>query len=193
MDVNNQIAREQQDWQRVAGYFGGGISGGVGGALAGAKVGGAWGAAAGAVGGAYMGTVGAIIGGEMDREWLQRQQAEAKDYTTDMYGYQLGNIKAMPYSLSRSESLTNNNKIYPIVELYEPTEIEIKNLVNKLNYDGMTVMAIGELTDYAHSADFQLTFVKGQLIRLDNLDDDFHVADTIYQEVNKGFYIPQGE
>lgn len=191
MDVNNQIVREQQNWQRIAGYFGGGIGGAAGGAMAGAKLGGGYGAIAGAVGGAYMGTVGSIIGGEMDREWLQRQQAETKDYAIDMYGYQLGNIKAMPYSLSRSESLTNNNKIYPIVELYEPTEIEIENLVNKINYNGMTIMAIGKLTDYATSADFPLTFVKGQLIRLDNLNDDFHVADAIYQEVNKGFYIPQ--
>ena len=160
MDINNQIAKEQLDWKTFAGYFGGGIGGGVGGAVAGAKVGGPYGAIAGAIGGAYMGTVGAYIGGEMDKEWLARQQAETKDYTIDMYGYNLGNIKAMPYSLSRSESLTNNNKIWPIVELYGPTEKEIDNLINKIKYNGMTIMAIGTLNDYTASNDFSLVMYK---------------------------------
>lgn len=192
MDVNNQIAKEQLDWQTFAGYFGGGLTGAVGGAVAGAKVGGGYGAIAGAVGGAYMGTVGAVIGGEMDKDWLRRSQAEAKDYATDMFGYQLGNIKAMPYSLSRSESLTNNNKIYPILEVYGPTDKEITNLINKIRYNGMTIMAIGKLSDYKASSDFSLAYVQGQLIRLENINDDFHVTDAIYQEVKKGFYVPQG-
>ena len=52
-------------------------------------------------------------------------------------------------------------------------------------------MKIGRLLDYSTSTDFDKVYVKGQIIRLDNLNDDFHVADVIYQEVNKGFFIPQ--
>ena len=191
MDVNNKIAKEQLDWQTFAGYFGGGISGGIGGGLAGAKAGGPYGAIAGAVGGAYMGTVGAVIGGEMDKDWLARQQAEAKDYAKDMYGYQLGNIKAQPYALARSESLTNNHKIFPLIELYECTDEEVVNLFNKLKYNGMTIMAVGTLEDYANSQDIDRLYVKGQLIRLESVDDDFHIVDAIYAEVNKGFFIMQ--
>ena len=29
------------------------------------------------------------------------------------------------------------------------------------------------------------------MIRLEDVDDDFHIIDTIYQEVNKGFYVLQ--
>jgi len=192
MDINNQIAKEQLEWQTIAGYFGGGISGGVGGALAGAKVGGPYGAIAGAIGGAYMGTVGAVIGGEMDKDWLQRQQTEAKSYAQDMYGYQLGNIKARPNSLARTEALNNNNKIWPVIEIYNCTDTEKENLINKLRYNSMTIMATGLLKDYSVSDDFNLLYVKGQLIRLDSINDDFHIADAIYQEVSKGFYIPQG-
>lgn len=193
MDVNNQIAKEQLEWKTFAGYFGGGITGAAGGALAGAKVGGPYGAIAGAIGGAYMGTVGAVIGGEMDKDWLQRQQAESKDYAKDMFGYQLGNIKARPNSLARTEALNNNNKIWPVVEIYDCTDIEKENLINKLRYNGMTIMATGKISDYINSSDFSLCYVQGQLIKLgDDLMDDFHVADAIYQEIKKGVYIPSG-
>lgn len=191
MDVNNQIAKEQLDWKVFAGYFGGGIGGAAGGAMAGAKLGGGYGAIAGAVGGAYMGTVGSIIGGEMDKEWLARQQAETKDYTMDMYGYQLGNIQALPYALSKTSAQTNNNKIFPFVEYFSATDIEKEALRNKIGYNGMTIMKIGTLNNYATSDYFETVYLKGQLIRLDNLNDDFHVADAIYKEVQKGFFIPQ--
>ena len=191
MDVNNQIAKEQLDWKVFAGYFGGGVGGAVGGAMSGAKVGGGYGAAAGAIVGGGMGILGSIVGGEMDKQWLQRQQAEAKDYTMDMYGYQLGNIKALPYALSKTSAQTNNNKIFPFVEHFSATEVEKEALRSKIGYNGMTIMRIGKLNEYATSDYFENVYVKGQLIRLDNINDDFHIADAIYQEVRKGFFIPQ--
>lgn len=159
--------------------------------MAGAKAGGGYGAAAGAIVGGGMGILGSIIGGEMDKQWLQRQQAETKDYTMDMYGYQLGNIKALPYALSKTSAQTNNNKIFPFVEYFSATEIEKEALRSKIGYNGMTIMRIGKLSDYATSDYFENVYVKGQLIRLDNVNDDFHIADAIYQEVRKGFFIPQ--
>ena len=110
MDVSQQIAREQLDWQVLAGYLGGGIGGAATGAMAGAKAG-PYGAVAGAIGGAYLGTVGAAIGGELDKDWLARTQQESKSYTTDMYNYQLGNIQALPYSIARTTAITNNNRL----------------------------------------------------------------------------------
>ena len=178
MDVNNKIAREQQDFKNANA-----MTNMITGTLSPVNAIGSF------LKAGITNPLFTDLGVIKETDWLRRQQEEAKSYATDMYGYQLGNIKAMPYSLSRSESLTNNNKIYPIVELYEPTEKEINNLVNKLNYNGMTIMAIGKLEDYMNSEDFNLSFVKGQLIRLETIDDDFHIADAIYQEVNKGFYV----
>ena len=48
----------------------------------------------------------------------------------------------------------------------------------------MTVMAIGKLSDYATTGGY----LKGQMIRLSDLNDDSHIANAIYEEVSKGFY-----
>lgn len=86
--------------------------------------------------------------------------------------------------MTKSSPLSYNNKIWPLLEFYSCTDEEKEVLRNKLRYDGMTVMAIGTLTDYSVTGGF----LKGKLIRLPNLKDDFHLADVIYQEVDKGFY-----
>lgn len=201
MDVNNAIALEKQQFQATVGTITSALGGAMGGAVAGATAGsaaGPWGALIGGVVGAVGGGVGSGIasayGAEKDKDWLQRQQAESRSYAIDMYGYQLGNIQAMPYSLARTEALTNNNKIWPILELYKPTDLEIDLLISKIQYNGMSIMAVGNLQDYCTSEDFDRVFIKGQLIRLESgaLQDDFHIADAIYQEINKGVYIPSG-
>lgn len=160
--------------------------------MAGAKAG-PYGAIAGAIGGTAMGTAFSEIGYIKDMDWLNRAQAETKDYTKDMYNYNLGNIQARPNSLARTEALNNNNKIWPVVEIYDCTDVEKDNLANKIRYNGMTVMAIGTLNNYSYSLDFNQVYVKGQLIRSESIADDFHVIDAIYQEVNKGFFVVQGE
>ena len=48
----------------------------------------------------------------------------------------------------------------------------------------MTVMAIGKLLDYTVNGGY----VKGKMIRLNDLGDDSHIANAIYEEVDKGFY-----
>lgn len=193
LDVNNQIALEQANFKGIAGIFSGILGGGAGGALAGMKAGGPYGAIAGAIAGTSMGTAMSEIGYIKDMEWLQRSQAETKDYTQDMYGYQLGNIQALPNSLAKTTALTNNNKIFPFVEYFTCTEAEKNAFKDKIKYNGMTIMKIGNLNNYSTSNDFDKVYVKGQLIRLDDINDDFHVADAIYQEVYKGFFIPQGD
>ena len=191
MDVSNQIALEQHEFSGIAGIIGGITGGAAGGAITGAKAG-PYGAIAGAVLGTAGGTALSEIGYLKDMDWLRRQQAEAKDYTKDMYAYNLGNIKARPNALARTEALNNNNKIWPVIEIYDCTDLEKENLTNKIRYNGMTIMAIGTLADYSYSIDFNQVYVKGQLIRSEEINDDFHIIDAIYQEVNKGFFVVQG-
>lgn len=190
LDFNQQIAREQAEWRGVTGIIGGIVGGGMSGAMTGAKAG-PYGAIAGAVAGTAMGTAFSEIGYIKDMDWLNRAQAETKDYTVDMYGYQLGNIKALPNALSKTSALTNNNKLFPFVEYFTCTQAEKDAFKDKVKYNGMTVMKIGTLNNYSVSNDFDRVYVKGQMIRMDNIADDFHVIDAIYQEVNKGFFIPQ--
>ena len=48
----------------------------------------------------------------------------------------------------------------------------------------MTIMAVGRLIDYATAGGY----LKGKMIRILDLGDDSHIAQAIYEEVNKGFY-----
>lgn len=187
MDVNNAIAREQQAWQYGLGIAGGTVGGAASGALTGAKVGGGYGAIIGGIAGAGTGLVGNIVTGMKDREWLIQQQEEARDYAIDMYGYQLGNIQALPYSLSRTSALTYNNRLFPFVEHFTCTDTEKNALSDKLKYNGMTIMKVGRLDNYTDT-EFDRAFLKGQLINID-INDDSHIANEIYNEVNKGFYV----
>lgn len=191
MDVNNQIASEKANWQTMTGAITGGFGGAAGGALTGFKAGGPWGAVAGAALGATGGTILSAIGGGKDEEWLFRQQQESKSYAIDMFGYQLGNIQALPYSLTKTSAITNNNKLVPILEIYNATEVERNALIEKLHKDGMTIMVIGNINSYYDRTE-DLSFVKGQMIKIDDINDDFHIADAIYNELQKGVYLTPG-
>lgn len=190
IDITQQIATEQMNFQNTIGIITGPVGGAVGGAVTGAKAG-PWGAVAGAVAGGVGGGILAGVGAQKNADWLARQQGEAKDYMIDMYNYQLGNIKALPQTITKSDPLTYNNKIWPILEEFSCTDAEKTVLKNKIKYNSMTIMAIGSLSNYAVSSEFDKVYVKGQLIRNETIDDDFHIVDAIYQEVNKGFYVPQ--
>lgn len=199
LDVNNQIGKEQMLLSNTMNSLGLPITGGVGGAIAGAKVGGGYGAAIGAVVGTGAGIGGAIAATGLNEGWLQKQQEETKTYSIDMYNYQLGNIKALPYSISRTDCLAENTRLVPFLEVYEATEAEIVNLLKVLKYDGMTLMTIDKPVNYrTGGSDVAVTchnkncfYVKGKLIMNPDseMEDDFHIVDAIYLEFNKGIYL----
>lgn len=190
LDVNQQIAKEQQQFQGIVNMITAPITGAVGGALTGSKAG-PYGAIAGAAVGAIGGGALSAAGYVKDMEWLEKQQQEARSFAIDNYQYQLGNVQAQNPTITKSTPLTYNNKIWPVLEFYSCTDKEKEVLRSKLKYDGMTVMAIGSLNEYSYTDYADKTYIKGKLIRLDSLNDDFHIADAVYQEVNKGFFVPQ--
>lgn len=116
----------------------------------------------------------------------QTLRNEAIDYTKDQFGYSLGNIQALPYGLSKVSAYNVNNKIFPILEYYTCTDIEKEALKNKILYNGMTVMRIGTIADFIKN---YTTYIKGKVIRLEDLQDDYHMANTIASEINKGVFI----
>ena len=183
LDVNQQIAKEQQQFQGIVGAITGGVGGAGAGALAGAKAG-PYGAIAGAIVGGVGGTAAGTIGYNLDKTWLEKQQAEVRDYAIDNFNYQLGNIQALPQSISKSSPLSFNNKVWPILEFFSCTDEEKEVLKNKLKYDGMTIMAIGKLEDYLVPSGY----VKGKMIRISDIKEDAHLFNAIYQEVDRGFY-----
>lgn len=144
----------------------------------------ATGAAMGGVGGAIAGGVLSAIGGTLDVVTNQMSRAENKDYQVDNYNYTLGNIKALPTSLNKVNAFTKNNKIWPVLEIFKCSPEERNALSNVIAYNGMTIMRIDNLRNFIGSG-----FIKGKLIRLTGLIDDYHMATDIYDEIQKGVFI----
>ena len=141
----------------------------------------------GAVLGAGVGAITSGVGYAVDVETLNRSQRETRQYTIDKYNYQLGNIKALPYTLTKVGAFDISSKIFPVLEYYTCSDAEKEALRNKIKYESMTVMAIGKLGDYI-STD-ELHYFKGELIRCDDIADDYHMLETIYYELLKGVFI----
>lgn len=158
--------------------------------MVGAAVGTAQGAMAGGImgggPGAIAGGAASLAGGIADIAINQAIRNETIDYTKDQFGYQLGNIKALPDSIARTTAFTYNNKIFPILEYYTCTETEKQALRDKCYYNGMTIMRIGTIREFLLT---EPSYIKGKLIRMEDISDDFHMLNTIASEVNKGVFI----
>lgn len=162
MEVNNSI----NNIRSTAGLLGNAIGAGA------------------ATGNAVLGVLSGIAGAA-DLGLQIAQQQETLDFTKDLFGYQLGNIKALPTNLVKTTAFTYNNKIFPILEFYTCTEEEKQALQDKIKYNGMTVMRIGKIEDYIQP---EISYIKGQIIRL-QVNEDNHLLEAIRQEVNKGVYV----
>lgn len=178
MEINNAVQREQQKWQIASGAVGAGMSGVLTGALVGGPIG--------ALVGGIVGAGASAAAGIRDYQLSEQLRQEAIDYRQDQFGYSLGNIQAMPNSLSKTSAFTYNNKIFPILEYYTCTEEEKTALQNKLYYNGMTVMRIGTIQEFLRS---EPSYIKGKLIRFEGTDNNFHVVNEIANEINKGVFI----
>lgn len=184
MEVHQNVERTRDMYNAITGS----IQGGIAGAMSGAKAG-----PYGAIAGAVVGTATSAAAGAIDYNLSETLRNEALDYKRDMFGYQLGNIQALPQSITRTTAFTYNNKYFPVVEYYTCTDTEKNALANKIAYNSMTVMAIGKLKDYvsntwSYKNITSKGYIKGSLIRLD-INDDFHLLNEISNEIYKGVYL----
>ena len=170
---NLQVQQKAQRIGDIASTFGGVFGGAAGGALAG-------------VGGAVVGGLISAAGGAADIAINEKLRAEAMDYKRDMFGMQMGNIQALPSNITKTTAFTYNNKIFPILEYYTCTDEEKTALANKLKYNGMTVGRIGKISDYLTNANDQ--YIKGRIIRIEGVSDDFHYYKAISDEIYKGAF-----
>ena len=132
----------------------------------------------------------ASLGGLVTDYYFNRQlQNEAIDYTKDLFGYNLGNIQALPDSLTKVSPFNPNNKIFPFLEYYTCTPTERQAFENKIRWNGMTVMRIGTIQEFLRSEE---TYIKGQIIRLLDVDEPTNVLNEIANEINKGVFIDGG-
>ena len=173
-------------WQRreaIANSITGVAQGTTMGALTGASIGGPYGAIAGAVVGAGASTVGGI----MDLTRQSQSFSESKDYAYDSFGYQLGNIKALPNTLNKVSSLVATSKLYPVFEYYTCTDEEKQALKDKIKYNGMSIGRIGTISQFLNPEG--MTYIKCQLIRNTNIPCSANMLLDIYNELEKGVFI----
>ena len=187
-----------QKYQKI-GDIVGAITGTGAGAAAGALAGGSILPGVGTPIGAGIGAVASAAGGIADYFINEKLRTEAINYATDLFNFNLDNIKALPQSISKTTAYTYNNKIYPILEYYTCTDVEKKAVANKIAYNGMTVGMIDKIKNYidnnwSYGDITSKGYIKGQLIRFEEQDsgrtviEDFHLVNEIANELNKGFY-----
>ena len=187
MELNNSVQKKMDIVNAIAGT----VSGAATGATAGAAAGGV-----GALVGGIVGAAGAGITGAMDVKYKDMLRNDALDLTKDQFGYQLGNIQAIPTSITKTSALTANNPLVPYVEYYTCSDNEKQALINKIKYNGMTVMRIGTIQEFLQD---EPSYIKGRLIRIEyvdnkgnvqnSIDDDYHLVNAIAYELNQGVYI----
>ena len=177
MDVNRKYQRIEESVGAVAGSFQTSAQGFMVGGGVGAAVGGVLGLSAG-------------LG---DLALSEGKYKEQRSYAQDIHQYQLENVRALPYSLSKTTAFTFNNKIFPILEYYTCTDEEKIAVANEIANTGMTVGVIGKVQYYAFNTwsykdTVSRNFVKCRLITLEDITDDTHLIDAISNELNKGVY-----
>ena len=116
----------------------------------------------------------------------ERLRNEAIDYKVDQFGYQLGNIQAIPSSISKTSANVITNPLIPYVEKYDCTETEKAALINKLKYNGMTVGVVGTIENYIQP---ELSYIKAKLIRAEGIADDYHIVNALAGELDKGVFL----
>ena len=190
MKTQNKYAKELELMSIITGT----VQGGATGAAAGGMAGGPWGAAAGAV----IGTGASLFGGMRDREINNALRAEALDYTQDQFAFQIDNIQALSNTISKVTTINANNKGFPVLEYYTCTDIEKEAVANKIAWNGMSIGTISTPINFmGNSWAYQSNsgtitskgYIKGRILRIEDLEDDFHLLKSISDEFYKGVYI----
>lgn len=174
---NMEIHQDYERTQQVLSIATGAIGGAVGGAAIG-------GGAGGVVGG-----LASVGGGILDYAMSEGLRTEALDYTKDMFGYNLQNIKALPVGLGRIGATVIDSFIHPVIEEYSATSEEVTALTDKIKWNGMTVGRIGTFNDFRSRASTSCRYIKAKIIRLADLHEELHTANAISEELYKGVYI----
>ena len=178
LDFTQHQERVQAGWNLA----GGSVMGAGAGMLAGSKAG-----LPGMVIGGALGGVASLAGGIADYAMMGERQREQKDFAIDNYKYQLGNVKALAYSINKVTPLTNNNKIWPFIEMYDCTSQEKDMLFNKLKYNSFTIEKIDKLSNYGE--DGVKHFFQATPIRFDSAQLPSHELNELTNELEKGVYI----
>lgn len=159
-----------------------------------AASGAAIGSAAGPIGmavGAGFGTVMSQGAGVLDIYYNQQLRADQKSAMIQQHNWQLQNIQALPYSVTKVNNFNIDNTYVPYLELYNCDDFETQNLGTYLELNSYSINRYGKFSDYVKPTG--RTFLKGTFVRLNGISDDAHYLAAITDEVSQGFYIEKGD
>lgn len=190
MDLNNSVALQQDKLSRGLDIFSA-VNGSVSGAGYGAMVGSSGGVVGSAIGAVVGGTTG-FVGGIADlaindklRSLNKSLRIDARNSAIDNYQYQLGNIQALPNSLSKTSSFDASYRVYPILEKYSCSEEEKQQLRLSIQWNGIDINQISTIKEQLANGSGEL-FIKGELLRFnatgieDEVEIDYRINDQIY-------------
>ena len=181
---NRQI--ESLDKQQIIGVTQdvfGAATGAVGAGFAGTMIGGA-------AGGIAMGA-GSLVGGVADVATNAILRADQREAMIQQHNWQLDNIKAMPYGVSKASNFNAEQPKFPYIESYTALGNEITNLQNFLKLRSYSINRYGKFADYVNPNG--RTWLQGVPLRLTAITDDSHYLAAIADEVKQGFYVGADE
>lgn len=163
---------------------GGGLGGGIGSAFG--PIGSVAGMVVGGIAGGITGGIATQQAGLQDIAFNKRTYQEQVDYQTDVFHLQMGNIQALPNSLTRIGAQTINNPVWPMLEFYSATDEEKAELQEYINYRSMRAGFVGTIREYKQSSP---KFFQGSPMRVTGIEEDAHILIQISNELMKGVYI----
>lgn len=130
------------------------------------------------------------LAGAVDVAMAGAKHKETMSYNEDMRNYQIGNIQALPNSLTQVDVLSANNPIFPYVEYYTCLFVEKDRIRNVLRYHGMTANYISPLFKFMTPDPLGNKFLQAQIIAFGaDFHEDDHVAAIISNEIAQGVRI----
>lgn len=144
--------------------------------------------------GAIVGGIGSAATGIADYALMEQRFSEQKQYSRDMYQLNLGNVQAMPRTISRTTAYTIDNRYFPVFVRYTCSSDEISALVQYFVENSFRVDVIGYPEQFMNRDYYILNttrcrgFLQGQIIRIDT-DKDTHYIQELNNEFSKGVYM----
>lgn len=134
--------------------------------------------------GAISGGLSAAAGG-IDLAVQNKLNKKQNEYTKTNYELQLGNIKSKPTTLAKVTALNINTKMFPYIEEYGCTDIEYEQVNKYLEYNGMSIGTVGDLTNYLNPN----YYFSAQVIRFKDITCNNYILGEINNELQQGFYV----
>lgn len=99
----------------------------------------------------------------------------------------ISNIKAQPQTITQIGAFNVNNKLFPVLEVYDATESEKDNIREFIKYRSMNIGRTATIRDYL--SDNPRTWIEAALIDTFSYNGDSHELAYLKNELQKGVFI----